>query len=58
MLSPKSYDEAMSRAEEIVQRLEKTEALSVSEYKEQAEEVKRLLDFAESCLRDMDYSAK
>ncbi|GEM_PF-2449273 len=56
MFTPKTYDEAIARAEELVQRLENTSALSVSEYKEKASEVKRLLDFAENSLKEMDYS--
>ena len=56
MNTPATYDEAIRQAENIVQQLEQTEALSVSEYKQKAAEVKRLLDFCEHCLKDMDYT--
>lgn len=56
MNSEMTYDEALREAERLVQQLEQTEALSVSEYKQKATEVKRLLDFCEGCLKTMDYS--
>lgn len=48
-----SYDEALIKIEEIVRELEGAEALSVSAYKEKAEQAKKLLDYCESCLKDM-----
>ena len=56
MEEPKTYDEAIQKAEAIVLQLERTEALSASDYKKQAAEATRLLDFCEHCLKDMDYS--
>lgn len=43
-----TYDEALARVEQIVSSLERSEAISVTEYKEKAAEAKRLLDFCES----------
>ena len=40
-----SYDQAMSRVEAIVQQLEQSEAISLSEYKELADEARQLLAF-------------
>lgn len=50
----KTYDEALSRAETIVKQLESATAISVADYKKQAEEAKALLDFCESQIRDME----
>ena len=49
-----SYDQAIKRIEQIVSELEKTEALSVTAYKQKAEEAKQLLNFCESQLREME----
>lgn len=49
-----TYDKAIARVQAIVQELEQTEALSVSEYKQKAQEAKRLLEFCEAQLRDME----
>ncbi len=49
-----TYDQAIKRVEEIVHELEQTEALSVSAYKQKAEEARQLLRFCESQLRDME----
>lgn len=49
-----SYDQAIKRIEAIVRELEQTEALSVTIYKQKAEEAKQLLTFCESQLRDME----
>ena len=40
-----TYDQAMARVETIVQQLEQSEAISLSEYKQLAEEARQLLDF-------------
>ena len=40
-----SYDQAMSRVEAIVQQLEQSEAISLSEYKQLADEARQLLAF-------------
>lgn len=49
-----TYDKAIARVQDIVQELENTEALSVSEYKQKAQEAKQLLEFCEAQLRDME----
>ncbi|MBQ7530573.1 MAG: exodeoxyribonuclease VII small subunit [Paludibacteraceae bacterium] len=49
-----TYDKAIARVQAIVQELEQTEALSVSEYKQKAKEAKQLLDYCEAQLRDME----
>lgn len=58
--SSMSYDEALIKIEGIVRELESAEALSVAVYKEKAEQAKQLLDYCESCLKDMtrDYSSE
>ena len=38
-----TYDQAMARVETIVQQLEQSEAISLSEYKQLAEEARQLL---------------
>ncbi len=48
------YDEAVHRLEEIVKRLEGGTALSMDEYKKQATEAKKLLDFCQSQLVAME----
>lgn len=40
-----TYDQAMARVETIVQQLEQSEAISLSEYKQLAEEARQLLTF-------------
>ena len=40
-----TYDQAMARVETIVQQLEQSEAISLSEYKQLAEESRQLLAF-------------
>ena len=40
-----TYDQAMARAETIVQQLEQSEAISLSEYKQLADEARQLLAF-------------
>ncbi len=49
-----SYDEALAKIEGIVRELESAEALSVTTYKEKAEQAKQLLDYCESCLKELD----
>lgn len=49
-----TYDAALARAEELVRELESTAALSVTDYKVRASEVKRLLDYCESQLGGME----
>lgn len=55
-----SYDEAIAKIEDIVRELENAEAISATQYKEKAEQAKKLLDYCESCLKDMekDYSSE
>ncbi|MGM9810155.1 MAG: exodeoxyribonuclease VII small subunit [Paludibacteraceae bacterium] len=43
--SPLTYDQAMARVEAIVQQLEQSEAISLSEYKQLADEARQLLAF-------------
>ena len=40
-----TYDQAMTRVEAIVQQLEQSEAISLSEYKQLADEARELLAF-------------
>ena len=40
-----TYDQAMARVEAIVQQLEQSEAISLSEYKELSDEARQLLAF-------------
>ena len=40
-----TYDQAMARVEAIVQQLEQSEAISLSEYKQLADEARQLLNF-------------
>ena len=40
-----TYDQAMARVEAIVQQLEQSEAISLSEYKQLADEARQLLVF-------------
>ena len=49
-----TYDEAIKEAENIVSSLEHTEVLDMTEYKKKAAEVKKLLDFCESQLKEQD----
>lgn len=49
-----TYDEAMRRVEQIVNQLEQTEALSVSEYKQKAKQAQELLRFCEQQLVAME----
>lgn len=49
-----TYDEAMRRVEQIVNQLEQTEALSVSEYKLKAKQAQELLRFCEQQLVAME----
>lgn len=49
-----TYDQAIKRVEQIVSELEQTEALSITVYKQKAEEAKQLLNFCESQLREME----
>ena len=48
-----SYDEAIAKIEDIVRELENAEAISATVYKEKAEQAKKLLDYCESCLKEM-----
>lgn len=43
--SPLTYDQAMARVEAIVQQLEQSEAISLNEYKQLADEARQLLAF-------------
>lgn len=51
-----SYDEALAKIEDIVRSLESAEAISVAEYNEKAQQAKKLLDYCESCLKDLNKS--
>lgn len=52
-----TYDEALKRIETIVTELEQAKALSMDEYKAKAVEAKKLLDFCEQQISEMDYSS-
>lgn len=49
-----TYEQAMKRVEQIVQELEQTEALSVTEYQQKAKEARELLNFCQSQLIEME----
>ena len=50
-----TYDQAMARVETIVQQLEQSEAISLSEYKQLAEEARQLLAF---CYNEVEKISK
>ena len=54
MATDLTYEQAMKRVEDIVRELEQTEALSVTTYRQKAEEAKQLLRFCEAQLREME----
>lgn len=54
MATELTYEQAMKRVEDIVRELEQTEALSVTTYRQKAEEAKQLLHFCEVQLREME----
>ena len=49
-----TYDEAISKVEQIVKDLEQSDALSMEVYKTKAKEAKDLLDFCEKQLVKME----
>lgn len=49
-----NYDEALARIEAIVRELEQAEAISVTEYREKAAEAKRLLDYCEGQVVELE----
>jgi len=49
-----SYDEALSRLQEIVKSLETEEAISIDDYKAKATEAKELLSFCRSQLTSIE----
>lgn len=49
-----TYDEALEKIEGIVRELESAEAISITAYKEKAQQAKQLLDYCESCLKELD----
>lgn len=51
-----TYDDAISRLETIVQELEKSEAISLADYKQKAEEAKELIGFCRSQLTVLEES--
>ena len=55
MANELTYEKAMARIQAIVSELEQTEALSVSVYKQKAEEAKKLLRFCEEQLVEMEH---
>ncbi len=50
-----TYDEAIRKAEQIVQSLEQAEALSVQDYQQRAKEVNQLLQFCEQELGQISH---
>ena len=54
MVKDLTYDQAMKRVEAIVRKLEQTEALSVTVYKQKAKEAEELLQFCEAQLVGME----
>lgn len=49
-----TYDEAIQKAEKIVQGLESSEPISVTEYKKQAAEAGALLDYCEQQILNLN----
>ena len=49
-----TYDEAIKRIEQIVEELEKSEALSMDRYQAKAKEAKELLTFCHNQLTDWE----
>lgn len=49
-----TYDEATARLEAIVHELEKNEAISLSDYKQKAEEAKELIAFCRDQLTHIE----
>lgn len=49
-----NYDSAIKEIETIVRELEQADAISVQAYKEKAQQAKKLLDFCEGELRQME----
>jgi len=49
-----TYDEAVKQIEEIVKQLEQAEALSISEYKQKAEQARQLLSYCEQQVVQLD----
>lgn len=52
--SSMSYDEALAKVEQIVRDLEQSDAISVTDYRKKAEEAKRLLDFCEGEIKEIE----
>ncbi|MBQ7191488.1 MAG: hypothetical protein IJS00_01260 [Paludibacteraceae bacterium] len=50
-----TYDTALNKAEQMIAELEQKEALSQTEYKQKAEQIKRLLDFCEQQLSTLNF---
>lgn len=48
----KSYDQALQEAQQIIEALEQTPAISLQEYQAQAKKAKALLDYCESTLSE------
>lgn len=53
-----NYDSAIKEIETIVRELEQADAISVQAYKEKAQQAKKLLDFCENELRQMEQQYK
>lgn len=53
-----TYDEALKEIEIIVKSLEQAEALSMEEYKKQAQRARELLDYCEQQLKTMETEFK
>lgn len=53
-----TYDEAIKRLEDIVQSMQATEALSMEDYKNKAQEAKQLIQFCQKQLTTLETELK
>lgn len=53
-----TYDEAIQRLEDIVQSMQATEALSMEDYKNKAQEAKQLIQFCQKQLTTLETELK
>jgi len=49
-----TYDQAIQKAQAIVNELEQVQALSMEDYKQRSKEVKLLLDYCEQQLKNIE----
>jgi len=49
-----TYDQAIQKAQAIVNELEQAQALSMEDYKQRSKEVKLLLDYCEQQLKNIE----